>query len=109
MAGWTTLVQPETLAIGLRRKDLVIVDCRFSLLDPSAGEQDYLTSHLPGAVHADLDRDLSDHSVRGQGRHPLPSPGDFARRLGEWGIGPQHRVVVRQQHPHRGHAIPSDG
>ena len=38
MAGWTTLVQAETLAIGLNRPDLVIVDCRFTLLDPNAGE-----------------------------------------------------------------------
>ena len=58
MAGWTTLVQPETLAIGLGRGDLAIVDCRFSLLDPAAGEQAYLTSHLPGEVYAHLERDL---------------------------------------------------
>ena len=89
-----TLAPVEALAAALGEPALRLVDARAVLADPAAGRAAWEASHLPGAVHADLDRDLSDHSVRGQGRHPLPSPGDFARRLGEWGIGPQHRVVV---------------
>ena len=38
MAGWTTLVQADILSVALGRPDVVIVDCRFSLLDPSLGE-----------------------------------------------------------------------
>ena len=94
MAGWTTLVQPETLAIGLRRKDLVIVDCRFSLLDPSAGEQDYLTSHLPGAAYAHLERDLSEMAPNGDGRHPWPPADAITARLSRWGIDPSTQVVA---------------
>lgn len=94
MAGWNTLVQPETLAIGLNRKDLVIVDCRFTLLDPNAGEQAYLTSHLPGAAYAHLERDLSDMSPHGDGRHPWPSAEAFAARLSRWGITPSTQVVA---------------
>ena len=70
MAGWTTLVQAETLSVGLSRADLVIVDCRISLLDPNAGEHAYLTSHLPGAAYEHLEHDLSDMSPHGDGRHP---------------------------------------
>ena len=94
MAGWTTLVQPETLAIGLGRKDLVIVDCRFSLLDPSAGEQDYLTSHLPGAAYAHLERDLSEMAPNGDGRHPWPPADAVTARLSRWGIDPSTQVVA---------------
>ena len=59
MAGWTTLVQAETLAIALGRPDLALVDCRYVLMNPGAGESAYLTAHLPGAVYAHMDRDLS--------------------------------------------------
>lgn len=94
MSGWNTLVQAETLADALGRSDLVLVDCRFSLADTAAGERAYAQSHLPGAVYAHLDRDLSDHGKQGQGRHPWPEAADFAARLGEWGISPQTQVVA---------------
>lgn len=94
MAGWNTLVQAETLAVALGRSDLAIVDCRFSISNPGAGESAYLLGHLPGAVYAHLDRDLSDMSRQGQGRHPWPEAATFVARLGAWGISPQHQVVA---------------
>ena len=94
MAGWTTLVQAETLAVALNRPDLVIVDCRFSLLDPNAGEHAYGTTHLPGAAYAHLERDLSDMSPGGEGRHPWPPADMFTARLARYGIEPGHQVVA---------------
>lgn len=94
MAGWTTLVQAETLAIALGRDDLAIVDCRFSLVDPAAGERAYLQGHVPGAVYAHLDRDLSDHRKRNAGRHPWPDVEDFTDSLGRWGISRLQQVVA---------------
>lgn len=94
MAGWTTLVQAETLAVGLNRPDLVIVDCRFSLLDPNVGEHAYLTSHIPGAAYAHLERDLSDMSPHGDGRHPWPPADMFTAKLSRWGIEPTTQVVA---------------
>lgn len=94
MAGWTTLVQAETLAMALNRADLVIMDCRFSLLDQNAGEQDYLSSHLPGAAYAHLERDLSDMTPSGDGRHPWPSVAQMANKLLRWGIGPTSQVIA---------------
>ncbi|WP_374247501.1 sulfurtransferase [Thermomonas sp.] len=94
MAGWTTLVQPDILAMALERPDVVIVDCRFSLLDPSLGEQSWRQSHIPGAVYAHLERDLSDMSRLGQGRHPWPDAAVFCNKLGRWGIAPGTQVVV---------------
>ncbi|AKU91469.1 sulfurtransferase [Vulgatibacter incomptus] len=56
----------------------------------------YAAGHLPGALHADLDRDLAgpaDIPARG-GRHPLPDPAAWAARLASWGIRPETRVVI---------------
>ena len=94
--GWNTLVPAETLAVALGRADLVIVDCRYSSSSPGAGEYAYEHSHLPGAVYAHLDRDLSDMSRRGQGngRHPWPDSRSFTAKLGRWGILPHHQVVA---------------
>lgn len=94
MTGWTTLVQAETLSVAINRNDLVIVDCRFTLLDPNAGENAYLASHLPGAVYAHLERDLSEMSPHGEGRHPWPAIDVFTSKLSRWGIGPTTQVVA---------------
>jgi len=94
MSEWTTLVAPHDLVAALDRPDLVVLDARVSLADRSQGEREYLASHLPGAHHADLDRDLSDHRKQGAGRHPWPEAADFTATLGRWGITPGHQVVV---------------
>lgn len=91
---WATLVRAEDVASALGSQGLRIVDARFVLSDPGAGRQAYVQSHLPGAVHADLNDDLSDLRKTGQGRHPLPDSEAFTRRLGEWGIAPTDQVVV---------------
>jgi thiosulfate/3-mercaptopyruvate sulfurtransferase len=75
---------------------LRIVDARFDLADPAAGRGAYERSHLPGAIHLDLEDDLS-APVRPDGRggrHPLPTPEALAARLGELGIGDAHEVVA---------------
>src|SRR5689334_9153911 len=70
----------------------VFADCRWSLDDPAWGRSQYLAGHIPGAAYLDLDRDLSGPPGAG-GRHPLPSPEDFARAAGAAGIGPDTFVV----------------
>lgn len=94
MKPWTTLVDAETLAAALDREDLAVVDCRFSLAAPEAGEAAYRASHIPGALYAHLDRDLSDHRRRDGGRHPWPDAEGFGALLGDWGISPAHQVLA---------------
>jgi thiosulfate/3-mercaptopyruvate sulfurtransferase len=91
---WTTLVSTDELAAHLDDPQLRILDARFALNDKIAGIRGYSEGHLPGAQFADLDQDLSDLNKAGQGRHPLPDEEVFARKLGLWGIGPRHQVVV---------------
>lgn len=74
--------------------EVLIVDCRFALADPAQGERDFVAGHVPGALHASLDRDLSDLSRPGLGRHPLPEAAAFARTLSRWGWRPRLPVVT---------------
>jgi thiosulfate/3-mercaptopyruvate sulfurtransferase len=63
---------------------VVVVDCRWRLGEPGAGEPLWREGHIPGAAFLDLDRDLAAPPGEG-GRHPLPSAGAFevaARRAG---------------------------
>lgn len=90
----TTLIDPDELA-ALAPESVLIVDCRFELSDPDKGERDYLSAHIPGAVYASLDRDLSDLSRQseGLGRHPLPLESAFNTLLSRWGWRPDMQVV----------------
>ncbi len=92
---YTTLISPALLAEKLENPDCLVVDCRFTLTDPERGQRDYLKGHIPGAVYAHLDRDLSAPVVKGKtGRHPLPVPETAARLFSTWGVSPQTQVVV---------------
>jgi thiosulfate/3-mercaptopyruvate sulfurtransferase len=70
------------------------VDCRYELGRPERGRELYRQAHIPGASFLDLDTDLSDLSVSGAGRHPLPSPERFAQAATRAGIGEDTFVVA---------------
>jgi thiosulfate/3-mercaptopyruvate sulfurtransferase len=89
-----TLVSATALAELQKHGDVLVVDCRFDLADAGKGERDWLAAHVPGAVHADLDRDLSDLSKCGLGRHPLPDDAAFSATLSRWGWRPGLDVVA---------------
>lgn len=92
---FTTLISPAEVAAHLDDPNWAIVDCRFALADPEKGRQEYLIAHIPGAVYAHLDEDLSAPIVPGKsGRHPLPAIDDFAAKLSQWGIDDRTQVVV---------------
>jgi thiosulfate/3-mercaptopyruvate sulfurtransferase len=72
----------------------VFVDCRWELGAPGKGREQYLAGHVPGAAFLDVEEDLSDVSIDGQGRHPLPSADRFAAAAGRAGIGRDALVVA---------------
>lgn len=90
---FTTLIDCRTLA-ALEAAERVIVDARFSLADKGAGRRDYLAGHLPGAVFADLEQDLSAPVGPYTGRHPLPGVERMCEVFSRLGIGPDMQVVV---------------
>ena len=69
------------------------VDCGYSLDRPEAGREAYLAGHIPGAAFLGIE-ELSDLSVSGKGRHPLPSAEAFAAAAGQAGIGDGVFVVA---------------
>lgn len=91
----TPLITPTDAAPLVGAPDVVFVDTRFRLTDPDYGRRAHTERHIPGAVYADLDRDLSGPIVKGQtSRHPLPAVDGLAETLGGWGIGSGAQVIV---------------
>lgn len=91
---YTTLVNVDTLAAHLTDSQWLIVDCRFDLTQPAAGEAAYHAGHIPGAIYAHLDRDLSSPITPTTGRHPLPDSEYFAQTLSRWGVGADTQVIA---------------
>ncbi|KAF1049837.1 sulfurtransferase [Xylophilus sp.] len=110
---YTTLISPEELLPLLHGPTPpVVFDASFDLARPEWGEQQYLDSHIPGAIYAHLDRDLSaPHGAPGAhgtvavahegadqpasgGRHPLPSRERFAEWLSSIGFSNDRQAVV---------------
>ncbi|MBL8095219.1 MAG: sulfurtransferase [Anaerolineales bacterium] len=91
------LITPTELAAGLGDHALTVVDCRFDLAQPAWGDAQYPLAHIPGAVYAHLDRDLSGAKTGSNGRHPLPEPADFRAAMSRLGIGPGVAVVAYDQ------------
>lgn len=90
-------MSPAEVLAHLDDESWVIVDCRFDLAAPAAGEQAYEQAHIPGAVYAHLDRDLSAPVTGRNGRHPLPDVAAMEATFGRLGIGPDVRVVAYDQ------------
>jgi len=85
---WST----AQVASHLRDPQIRVVDCRFSF--GVEARDDYLTAHLPGAVHIDWSRDLA--ALPPPSGHPLymlQSPADFAATMGRVGIGDDTFVI----------------
>lgn len=92
---YTTLISTEELAPHLGDPDWALIDCRFKLDNPAVGQQLYAEAHIPGAIYAHLDHDLSSPIIPGEtGRHPLPAIADFAETLSKWGIDERVQVVA---------------
>ncbi len=95
---YTTLISPEQLqALMHSGQPLRVFDASFDLMNPAAGEQQYLEAHIPGAVYAHLDTALSakgDANAASGGRHPLPSRERFAAWLRSVGFDNTMQAVV---------------
>src|SRR2546423_11380585 len=91
---YKVLIDCNTLNAHLGDPQWVIVDCRGDLFDPATGRKAYLHSHIPGAVYAHLDQDLSGPPVTNRSRHPLPLPEVLIALFGRLGIDRSKQVLV---------------
>lgn len=93
----TTLISAAELhALIESGAPLMVFDCSFDLAQTERGIADYHAAHIPGAVYAHLDNDLSaagGPSVCG-GRHPLPTRERFSAWLASVGFSNGMQAVV---------------
>lgn len=87
------LISVDALAQQLSANRPRLLDVRWTVTAPD-GCAAHRDGHIPGAVYVDLDAELSDHSVTGRGRHPLPSPQALQHSARQWGLNPGDPVVV---------------
>ena len=87
---FTHLISTSQAQAHLKDPLFVFIDVRYDLMNLAWGEEDYRRDHIPGAVFADLERDLS---VPGVGRHVLPPVERMAEVFSNLGVD-SHRQVV---------------
>ncbi|OGO66164.1 MAG: 3-mercaptopyruvate sulfurtransferase [Chloroflexi bacterium RBG_19FT_COMBO_47_9] len=92
---FTTTISAAELAEHLNDPEWIIMDSRFKLAYPDQGRIDYEKAHIPGAVYAHLDEDLSGPILKGiTGRHPLPSVEKVSKVFANFGIDTKEQVVA---------------
>lgn len=92
---FTTIISVTELDKHIDDPEWVIVDSRFKLAVPAQGRMDYERAHIPGAVYAHLDEDLSGTIISGvTGRHPLPSVENVSKVFSRFGIDSSVQVVA---------------
>ena len=90
----TTLVTVSELQAHLSDAHWCAIDCRHELSNFEAGRQQYQLGHIPGAVFAHMEEDLSGRKTGRNGRHPLPEREALAARLRAWGIDDDTQIVA---------------
>ncbi len=88
------LVSVEQLSTHLHDASWCIVDVRHDLFDLDAGIRAYRAGHIPGAVFAHIDNDLSGRKTGSNGRHPLPRRDDLVETFRVWGINGDTQIVA---------------
>ncbi len=86
-----SVVTVDWLQAHINDSDIRIVDASWHLPPTGRnGHDEFLVSHIPGAVHFDIDQCITVSDLP----HTLPSAATFAQYAGERGINEQHHVVV---------------
>jgi thiosulfate/3-mercaptopyruvate sulfurtransferase len=99
---YTTLIDAATLSAHLADPDWVVVDCRHDLMNLAAGRDAYAQGHIPDALFADIETELSgakngdDGAFRG--RHPLPERDAFIALLRGWSVNDTTQIVAYDAH-----------
>jgi thiosulfate/3-mercaptopyruvate sulfurtransferase len=93
------LIEPAEVAarLAVPATRTVVFDCRHDLSRPDWGREEFAAAHIPGAVFAHLDHDLSGPATPQSGRHPLPDPAVLASFLGASGVDADTVVVTYDQ------------
>ena len=88
------IVSADWLRLHLSDPQVIVVDCRFSLMEPEEGRRQYNASHIPGSYYLDLNEDLASPALRHGGRHPMPNIEVLSEKLRAMGISQDIWVVL---------------
>jgi len=91
---YDTVIKTDQLIPHVEDKNWLIFDCRFDLADVDKGQRSYTESHIPSAIYAHLDHNLSSPVTPDSGRHPMPDIVKLNRWLASCGLTEQSQVVV---------------
>ena len=92
---YSSLISPQITNEHLDHPDWRFFDCRFDLTQTEQQKTEFVDSHLPGALYAHLNDELSAAHIPGKtGRHPLPEMDEVINRVSAWGINDDVQVVV---------------
>jgi thiosulfate/3-mercaptopyruvate sulfurtransferase len=89
-----TLVSVEQLHAHLNDARWCIVDVRHDLFDADAGIRAYQAGHIPNAIFAGIDTQLSGKKTGFNGRHPLPPRDELVETFRSWGINSDTQIVA---------------
>lgn len=88
------LIQSSELQLIVDEPDTVIFDCRHEINNPEYGVTSYRKGHIPNAIFACVDNDLSKEPNGVNGRHPLPDTHVLCDWLNKCGVTNTTQVVA---------------
>lgn len=87
------LVSSKWLKDNIDNENIVILDCRFNLMDKEYGKKAYESGHIKGAKRVDIETQLSSEVKEHGGRHPLPSIEELKNTFENIGISNDSIVI----------------
>ena len=88
------IINASWLKDNLDNEKIVIVDCRFNLMDKDYGRKSYEEGHIKKAVRIDLETQLSSEVKEFGGRHPLPTIDQLKETFESIGISNDSIVIA---------------
>ena len=77
-----------------KEDNLVVIDCRFDLINRTYGIDSYKKGHIPGSFILDLDKDLSKPAEKHGGKNPIQDPYILKEKLEKLGIDNDTTVIA---------------
>lgn len=91
---YSSIVNADVVSQYLEDRNWRVIDCRFNLKIPEEGHALYTIAHIPNAIYAHLNDDLSSPVTMSSGRHPLPEVDKITQTLSRWGVDRNTQVIV---------------
>lgn len=88
------LVDAQWVRSKLETGNIIVVDCRYNLMDRKYGIREYQKGHIPGSYFLELETHLTGKKGQHTGRHPLPDPKEFAKTMNSMGLKDGVTVVA---------------